>query len=56
MLYVFLLVIAASLVLSAFSVDELLHVFDGLTPTSVAVLTLLGVALGVLIWRARRTK
>jgi hypothetical protein len=52
MLYVFLLVIVASLVLSVFSVNELLQAFDGLSSSSMAFLTLLGVALGVLIWRA----
>lgn len=56
MLYVFLLVIVASLLLSAFSVDELLHVLDGLSFTEVALLTLLGAALVVLIWRARRRR
>lgn len=56
MLYVFLLVIVASLVLSVFSADELLQAFDGLSSSSVAFSTLLGVALGVLIWRARRKK
>ena len=56
MLYVFLLVIVASLVLSVFSVNELLQAFDGLSSSSMAFLTLLGVALGALIWRARRKK
>lgn len=56
MLYVFAVVVVASLVLSAYSVDELMQVLAGLSSTSAWALLLLGVAVGVWLWRVRRKK
>ncbi len=56
MLYVFSVVVVISLLLGAYSLDELMQMLVGLSATSAVALALLGVALGVLLWQVRRKK
>ena len=56
MLYVFSVLIIATLLLSVFSVDELTQMLAGLSVQSSVALVVLVMAVILLVWRARRKK